>query len=47
MSLPLEIIDQLLEFNINEDVFHDTLRITLMGDTSTASEENSQGSYAI
>ena len=42
MSLPVEIINQLLEFNINEDVFHDALRITLMGDISTASEEDSQ-----
>ncbi len=42
MSLPLEIINQLLEFNINEDVFHDNLHITLMGDTSTASKEDSQ-----
>ena len=42
MSLPLEIINQLLEFNINRDVFNDPLHITLMGDISTASEEDSE-----
>lgn len=47
MSLPLKIINQLLTFNINEDVFHDTIHLTLIGDMSTASEEDSQtlGNY--